>query len=67
MKVTNVTGDKVECVLTKDQLLMIKNCVRETCSELELEFHTRVGFKIEEAIDFAEQVNRIVDEHGIEE
>jgi hypothetical protein len=68
MKVTNVTEDKVECVLTKDEILMIKNCVGETCFGFRLQdFHSKIGFKKEEVSDFAEQVYRIINELEIEE
>ncbi len=68
MKIINSTMDEVECVLTKTQLLMIKNCLGEICFGIDRsEFHTRIGFSINEVGDFVKELKKITDNLEIEE
>jgi hypothetical protein len=68
MKVINSVNDEVECVLTKDQILMIKNCLGEICFGIDLaEFQTRVGYTRDEVGEFVKQLKQITNNLGIEE
>ena len=68
MKVVNSVDNEVACILTRNQILMIKNCLGEVCFGIDLaEFQTRVGFSRNEVGEFVKELKQITDSLGIEE
>lgn len=68
MKITTVENDDVECVITKRELLMIKNCLGEVCFGMNFsEFQTRIGFSQDDVGNFVKELKALASELGIEE
>ncbi len=68
MKILNSVNGNVQCELSKNEILMIKNCLGEICYGIELaEFYTRVGYTREEIDSLVKTFKKIVVDFDIEE
>ncbi len=68
MKIQTVESDEIECSITKQELLMIKNCLGEVCFGMNVsEFQTRVGFSREDVGSYVKELKTLIEELSIEE
>ena len=68
MKLENFSNNEIELSISKDELLIIKNCVTEVCSGMHVyEFQTRIGFRREEVVAFAKELKSAINDIGIDE